>query len=187
MIAAAARVTNFLEMSRMHSRQITAHGLMAVMLVAMVAMSIPAPSLRAAEEKKKQTQTEARVWGALVYAGEGDVRALEKIADKKQFDDVRKRLLKVFPNHRRFRLIGEHTQVIFKEYESWVVPSKELYLKVDSRGPAKGGGTKLRIQVWQGDRVLVKSDAVLRKDRPLFIGGPKWRGGRLIFVVVLQP
>jgi hypothetical protein len=75
--------------------------------------------------------------------------------------------------------------VIFKEYESWVVPSKELYLKIDSRGPAPGGGTRLGVQVWQGDKVLAKADAVLKPDEPLFIGGPQWRGGRLVFVIVL--
>jgi hypothetical protein len=76
--------------------------------------------------------------------------------------------------------------VIFREYESWVVPSKDLFLKVDSKGAAKGGGINLNVQFWQGQQVLVKTDTVLRPSSPLFIAGPKWRDGRLIFVLDLK-
>jgi hypothetical protein len=34
--------------------------------------------------------------------------------------------------------------------------------------------------------VLIKTDAVLRASSPLFIGGPKWREGRLLFVLLLK-
>jgi len=128
--------------------------------------------------------TEAKAWGALVYAGDGGVEGLGPGVSK-QFGAVEGQLKKLFKTE-RLVLLAEHIQEIFKEYESWVVPSKELYLKVDSRGPVEGGGTQLGLQVWQGSKVLVKTDAVLVKDKPLIIGGPAWRGGRLIFVVVLQ-
>ena len=35
-------------------------------------------------------------------------------------------------------------------------------------------------------QVLVKTDAVLHAGSPLFIGGPKWRDGQLLFVLDLQ-
>jgi hypothetical protein len=84
-------------------------------------------------------------------------------------------------------VLGEHLQDVFREYESWVVPSKDLFLKVDSKGPAPGGGVNLHLQFWRDQQVLVKTDAVLRPGSPLFIGGPRWREGRLIFVLALQP
>lgn len=96
------------------------------------------------------------------------------------------KLKKVFP-YTHFHLIGKHTQKVFKEYESWVVPSKDLCLKIDSRGPAEGGGVNIHLQLWQDTRVLVKSDSVLVHDKPIFLGGPDWRKGRLIFVVRLKP
>ena len=92
---------------------------------------------------------------------------------------------KVF-DHKHFKILGQHTQDILREYESWVVPSRDLFLKVDSNGPAEGGGIHLHLQFWQGEQVLVKSDAVLRAGSPLFIGGPKWRDGQLVFVLALQ-
>lgn len=149
--------------------------------IAAVAAVVLLPLSAPAEEKG--AATEAKVWGALIYAGEGEVNGVEQPSPA--FESLKPRLAKVFKTE-KFTVIAQHQQKIFKEYESWVVPSKELYLKIDSRGPAEGGGTKLDLQVWQDEKVLAKTDAVLKEDRPLFVGGPKWRGGRLIFVVMLE-
>ncbi|CAN5369218.1 hypothetical protein BH23VER1_BH23VER1_21950 [soil metagenome] len=127
--------------------------------------------------------SEARAWGALVYLGPGEVEGLKEPSPN--FEAVRSRLGQVFPDHPKSTLIAQHTQEIFKEYESWVVPSKELYLKIDSRGRDESGGMRLDIQVWRDDKVLLKTNAVLSHERPLFVGGPKWRGGRLVFVIML--
>jgi len=59
-------------------------------------------------------------------------------------------------------------------------------MKIDSKGPADKGGVNLHLQVWREQQVLVKSDAVLRAGSPLFIGGPPWKEGRLIFVLSLD-
>jgi hypothetical protein len=101
------------------------------------------------------------------------------------FADIPGRLGKVFP-YERFEILGQHLQDVFREYESWVVPTKDLFLKVDSKGPADGGGMNLHLQFWRDQQVLVKTDAVLKDGSPLFIGGPKWRQGQLLFVLVLQ-
>jgi hypothetical protein len=34
--------------------------------------------------------------------------------------------------------------------------------------------------------VLVKTDTLLQPNSPLFIGGPKWRDGQLVFVLLLK-
>jgi hypothetical protein len=132
--------------------------------------------------KKEKAATDGHVWGALVYAQNGKI---EKVAATPEFPDVAKRLAKVFP-FKSFEVLGQHNQAIFREYESWVVPSKDLFLKLDSNGLAKGGGIRLHVQFWQGQQVLVKSDTILHRDSPLFIGGPKWRDGRLVFVLLLK-
>ena len=126
---------------------------------------------------------DGRVWGALVYATDKKPEEAQKAPA--EFPDLEKRLAKVFPQ-RHFVVLGEHSQVIFREYESWVVPSKDLFLKLDSTGAAKNGGINLHLQFWQGQKVLVKTSTVLQPASPLFIGGPKWRDGRLIFVLLLK-
>lgn len=129
--------------------------------------------------------TDGKVWGALVYATDGSEAAVSDLKPPKELADLSVRLGKVFP-YKRYEILGEHLQDVFREYESWVVPSKDLFLKVDSKGPAEGGGINLHLQFWRDQQVLVKTDAVLRARSPLFIGGPKWRDGRLIFVLLLQ-
>jgi len=134
----------------------------------------------------KKPATDGKVWGALVYAT-NDAASLTGSTETApaDFADMQSRLGKVFP-YQRFEIIGQHLQDVFREYESWVVPTKDLFLKVDSKGPANGGGMNLHLQFWRDQQVLVKTDTVLKADSPLFIGGPKWRQGRLVFVLILQ-
>ena len=130
--------------------------------------------------------TDGHVWGALIFAT-NDAAQLSGVQDKAPADlpKLKERLAKVFP-FKHFEILGQHRQDIFREYESWVVPSRDLFMKIDSKGPADNGGVNLHLQVWREQQVLVKSDAVLRKDSPLFIGGPPWKEGRLIFVLFLE-
>lgn len=131
--------------------------------------------------------TDAKVWGALVFASNDpkEGAAMAKVDVPAEFADIPQRLGKVFP-YKHIDVIGQHLQDVFREYESWVVPTKDLFLKVDSKGPAEGGGMNLHLQFWRDQQVIVKTDAVLKKETPLFIAGPKWRGGQLLFVLVLQ-
>ena len=124
------------------------------------------------------------VWGALIYASDKPSGNMIQEAPR-EFLHLFTRLGKVFP-YSNFRILGQHDQIIFREFESWMVPSKEFFVKLDSKGPAKGGGIQLQLQFWQGTKVLLKADSVLRWNSPLFIGGPKWRDGRLVFVLILK-
>ncbi len=130
--------------------------------------------------------TDGHVWGALIFATNDSSQLTgakeEAHADLPKLDQ---RLGKVFP-FKHFEILGQHRQDIFREYESWVVPSRDLFMKIDSKGPADKDGVNLHLQVWHKHQVLVKSDAILRKDSPLFIGGPPWKQGRLIFVLFLE-
>lgn len=130
--------------------------------------------------------TEGKVWGALIFAT-NDAAQLSGSQEKPpaSLPNLNERLTKVFA-FKHYEILGQHQQDIFREYESWVVPSRDLFLKIDSKGPADKGGVNLSLQVWREHKVLVKSDAVLRPSSPLFIGGPKWKNGRLIFVLSLE-
>jgi hypothetical protein len=136
----------------------------------------------------KNAAVDATVWGAVIYA---TAKAKSENADSKppeEIPDLSQRLAKIkqFGAYKDFELIGQHTQKIFSEYTNWVVPSKELFLNVDSKGPAADGGVNLHVQLWRRTKVLVKTDTTLKKGSPLIIGGPKWREGQLIFVLLLK-
>ena len=152
------------------------------------ATSAPKAAAASGAVTAQNAAADAQVEGFLFFAA-NDAKAPvqeEKItADAAVLAMMEERLKKVF-KFSHFHLIGRHTQKVFKEYESWVVPSKDLCLKLDSRGLAAGGGVNVHLQLWQNTKVLVKSDSLLRVDKPIFLGGPNWRGGRLIFVVGLK-
>jgi len=139
------------------------------------------PASQSQTAKKAKAHRDGRIWGALVFA------TPEKIESSSNDDFVKTltQLGKVFPG-KEFRLLGEHTQEIFSEYESWVVPSKDLFLKIDSKGRTeKGDGVNLHLQLWLEKNVLLKTDVILRKE-PIFITGPHWGKGQLIMVVELR-
>jgi hypothetical protein len=144
------------------------------------------PAQQPAPVPAKKPATDGKVWGALVYATTDAAKltgSTEKAPESQK--DLSGRLSKVFTPYTHFEIIGQHFQDVFREYESWVVPSRDLFLKIDSKGPAAGGGMNLHLQVWREQQVLVKTDAVLHPGSPLFIGGPKWRDGQLLFVLDL--
>ena len=126
---------------------------------------------------------DGKIWGALFFATDGKVKeASESTPEAKA---IIERLGKAF-EEKHYQLLGEHTQAIFSEYESWVVPSKDIFLKIDSKGPAKKGkGINLHLQLWRDKNVLLKTDVVLR-DTPIFIRGPKWGDGYLIMAIELR-
>lgn len=133
-------------------------------------------------EDSNQFPSDALVWGALVRGTseqlpEGQLEVQPELAE---------RLKKAF-GYSNFQLKGEHTQLVFREYDSWVVPSIELYLRVDSKGKLDDdSGMSLHLQLWRDTDVLVKTDAVLKYGSPLFIAGPKWGGDQLFFVLELR-
>ncbi|MCB1232300.1 MAG: hypothetical protein KDN19_18775 [Verrucomicrobiae bacterium] len=124
------------------------------------------------------------VWCGL-FAAQPDESEIDA---SEEADHLLDQLQIAFPEHRSFRLIGENSEKVFKEYECWIVPSKQLFLKIDSLGthPDKSGGVHVHLQLWQKDHVLLKSETILRRQ-PVFIAGPKWgEKGQLIMVLKLM-
>jgi hypothetical protein len=162
--------------------------LIAALLAAGTGMNQAQDAKAKAAAAPAAAETEAQVEGMLFFASDKDEAPAQKEkvnVDPAVLKDLSARLGKAF-KFQHFHLIGKHTQKVFKGYESWVVPSQDLCLKMDYRGPTEGGGLNLHLQLWQEKNVLVKSDTILRKNQPVFLGGPDWRGGRLIFVVALK-
>lgn len=89
---------------------------------------------------------------------------------------------------KHYRKLGSDIQPVFRSYENWLAPlkpSEEILLSYESRGRSNDGGMRLDLELWQHKRKVMKTDPVLQKGSPLFILGPKWRGGTLIIAVEL--
>jgi len=127
------------------------------------------------------------VWAGLYLAypeGSEPAKSPESAGAGGEERAVVSQLRKAFPDYAGFRLIGESAEPIFKEYECWIVPSRQLFLKIDSLGAKseENGGVQVHLQLWQENHVLLKSAVVLRQS-PVFIAGPSRGEGRLIMVL----
>ena len=132
------------------------------------------------KEEEKEEYLDSTFWGALIYAkNEGSKSGVG--------GELEIKLKKAFKSFKSFEFLGQHTQRnVFKEYVNWVVPSEEINLGFESKGRIKNGGVKLLLKLWRKKKVLLKSDLSIFPDKPVMIMGPKWRDGKLIFVLELR-
>ncbi len=89
-----------------------------------------------------------------------------------------------------YRQLGQDVQPLLRSYESWaqpLKPSDEVLVRFEARSRPTERATGLDLQLWLRRKKVLKMDTLLEGDRPLFMLGPEWRGGRLIIGVALAP
>jgi hypothetical protein len=121
-----------------------------------------------------------RIWSALVLATKESTAsavpgALEKFAPT---------IKKIF-GYNNLYLLGEKKRDLVSGSEQWLVPSEEFFFKVQclSRGATSYA---LRIELYRDKSLLVTTEAKLAKDAPLYIRGPAWGRGQLIFLLEVR-
>ncbi|MEX1115760.1 MAG: hypothetical protein WEB53_10960 [Akkermansiaceae bacterium] len=93
-------------------------------------------------------------------------------------------------NFKSYRLLGQDVQGLLRSYESWaqpLKPSDEVLVKFEARSLPTEEKMTLDLELWLSRKKILKTDARLEGQRPLYILGPEWRGGRLIIAVALAP
>jgi hypothetical protein len=122
------------------------------------------------------------------YATNGDPKAAgDKAVDvsKETADRLRREEKLRFTN---YRILGQDTQALLRSYESWaepLKPSDEILVRFEAQGTPTKQTAILDLELWLARKKTVKTDARLEGDKPLFVLGPEWRGGRLIVAVAL--
>jgi hypothetical protein len=89
---------------------------------------------------------------------------------------------------KHYRFLGQDTQPLLRSYESWAQPlgpSDEVLVRFEAQGEPTKKSAVLDVELWLARKKIIKTDARLEGDRPLFVLGPEWRGGRLIIAVAL--
>lgn len=89
-----------------------------------------------------------------------------------------------------YRFLGQDVQPLLRSYESWAQPLKpadEVLVRFEARSLPTEDTTRLNLDLWISRKKILKTDARLEGNRPLFVLGPEWRGGRLIIAVALAP
>lgn len=89
-----------------------------------------------------------------------------------------------------YRTMGAETQPVFRSYENWaqpLKPSDEILVRFETRRQPVGDTISLDLELWLAKKKILKTEVVLKPGRPLYVLGPKWRGGNLIVAVALAP
>ena len=121
-----------------------------------------------------------RIWSALLLATKEDPpgpvpRALEKFAPS---------VRKIF-GYNSLYLLGEKKRDLISGGEEWLVPSKEFFFKVQCLSQEETWYS-LRIELYRDKNLLVTTEAKLAREAPLYIRGPAWGKGHLIFVLEVR-
>ncbi len=122
------------------------------------------------------------------FATNGDPKAAGERAQEVA-ETVQERLQKESRlNFSHYRTLGADKQAIFRSYENWaqpLKPSDEILVRFEARSQPADETVSLDLELWLSKKKILKTDARLQEGRPLFVLGPKWRGGRLIISVAL--
>jgi hypothetical protein len=113
-------------------------------------------------------------------AGEKAVAVPEETADRLRKEEKLR--------FKSYRMLGQDTQALLRSYESWaqpLKPSHEVMVRFEAQGRPTKQTAILDFELWLGRKKTIKTDVRLEGDRPLFVLGPEWRGGRLIIAVAL--
>lgn len=89
---------------------------------------------------------------------------------------------------RHYRFLGQDIQPLLRSYESWAQPLKpadDIMVRFEAQGKSTANTAVLDLELWITRQKSLKTDAKLQKDKPLYVLGPPWRGGRLIIGISL--
>lgn len=132
------------------------------------------------------------VWGTDTAQAEGDTlygalilatNAAHPVLPPEELHTQAKNLQAVF-GYNEFRILGRKRAVVVKGTEDWLVPSRQFFLRVDTKNPI-AGGYALGLELRQEDRLIVQADVKLNRERPLFISGPFVGQGQLIILLMV--
>ena len=121
-----------------------------------------------------------RIWGALVLA------TIENSATPvpESLKELAPAIKKIF-GYNSLYLLGEKKRDLFLGSERWLIPTKEFFFKVRCLSQELTSYL-LRIELYREKNLLVTTEAKLAKDAPLYIRGPQWGRGLLIFVLEVR-
>ncbi len=121
-----------------------------------------------------------RIWSALVLAT--NEKPPRPVPEK--LEDFAPTIQKVF-GYKTLYLMGDKKRDLVSGTEEWLVPSREFFFRVQVLAQ-EATFYRLRIELYREKKLLVSTEAKLARDAPLYIRGPQWGGGQLIFLLEVR-
>lgn len=150
-----------------------------------------AVGLPAAEPRDPGKQTIARVETAVLLGTDGDPGVAGERAREVAPEVVARLRGSEQLRFAHYRLLGGETRRIYRSYENWaqpLAPSDEVLVRFEAQSALlRAGGLRLDLELWLSRKKILKTDVLVSGQRPVYILGPEWRGGRLIVAVGLAP
>jgi hypothetical protein len=125
-------------------------------------------------------RAEDNIWAALVLAtNEHPAKAAVK-----ELAPYVRGMHTVF-GYNSFYLLGQKKQKLVEGRGEWIVPSKVVFLKLRclDRNPAS---YTVQLDLYVKKRMVVTSKVKLARGAPLYIRGPAWGKGRLVFILEVR-
>lgn len=69
------------------------------------------------------------------------------------------------------------------QWEQWSVPRKDFFIRLEPLPRQPGEPKRIDYEIYQDGFIVAKGKYELHQDTPLFINGPDFKSGRLIFVL----
>ena len=129
-------------------------------------------------------RAEDKIWTAVVLATNA---ASPKEAPAELRDSLPK-LKRVF-GYNQFEVIGSATDKIADGSELKLAPTKSFWIQAKARRSTSKearGGYLLSLQLFQEQRQLVDTETRLAPGSPLFIRGPEYGKGQIVFALMIE-
>ena len=130
------------------------------------------------------TQAEDKIWTAVVLA----TNAPSPKEAPKELRDSLPRLTRVF-GYNQFEIIGSATDKIEHLSELRLMPTRSFWIQAKARRTTSKearGGYLLSLQLFHDKRQLVDTEARLAPGSPLFIRGPEYGKGQIVFALMIE-
>jgi hypothetical protein len=126
-----------------------------------------------------------KIWSAVLLAT--NVKSPKEPPD--ELKPVAARLQRIF-GYNQFEIVGRDTAKLDDDAKLSLTPTKTFWLNLQARrasSPDARGGYLLNLLLYQNDRPLVDTVAVIAPASPLFFRGPMSSKGQVIVVLQVMP
>lgn len=125
-------------------------------------------------------RAEDKIWTALVLGTtEHPPREVPK-----DLEPFAKGLEEVF-GYNSFYLLAAKEKKIRAGTEEWVVPTKKLFLKLQCTDRSEKCYT-VHLELYFKKQLMLTSEVKFAREAPLYIRGPNWGKGRLIYILEVR-
>lgn len=119
-----------------------------------------------------------QVWAGLYLAENGPPPVNAQLAP----EPLAQRLRAVF-GFKHYELLKAQNIELGHEWQQWFVPRHDFFIRVEPLPRQPGEPRVLYYEIYDEGFLVTHGRYEPRKDKPLFINGPDYRGGMLLFVL----